>query len=31
MKEDENEYVFAEDSAEDEDEMGNVIFNFRKM
>ena len=31
MKEDENEYVLAEDSAEDEDEMGKLIFNFRKM
>ena len=31
MKEDENEYVLAEESAEYEDEMGKVIFNSRKM
>ena len=31
MKEGENEYVLAEDQTEDEDEMGKVIFNFRKM
>ena len=31
MKEGENEYVLAEDQTEDEDEMGKVIFNFRKI